>query len=326
MRRSLKVLTTGVGSTTTISVIKGLRKQKEFDVFIIGIDINEKNDIAGSNFCDKFFKVPPAIEEERYISTLIDIINSESIDLLIPIVDIELEVIARNKDIIEKSTYLLLSSYDTVMICNDKFRTYEFFNELGIPTLKTILVADFTDIANLVVHSSMNFPLIVKAKKGVSSRDIYEVQNEEELFLIKRVKDPIIQEKATGQEYTIDVFCDGKKLISAVPRKRIEMRAGISYKGQTEKDGKLINYAKKIAEDLNIKGPANIQCFKNGDEVKFFEINPRFSGSLPLTIAAGVNTPLFALKMVAGEELKPVEDFKIVKMCRFWEEVFYHEN
>ncbi|RKX92672.1 MAG: hypothetical protein DRP84_09650 [Spirochaetes bacterium] len=323
MRRSFKVLITGVGSTTALSVIKGLKKQDVFNVFIVGTDINEEKNIAGSKFCDKFFKVPLAINEENYIATLADIINSESIDLLIPIVDIELEVIARNRDVIEKSTYLLLSSYDTVMICNDKFRTYDFFNKQGIPTLKTILADDFSKIKNLLVHSGMDFPLIAKPRKGVSSRDIYEIQNEEELFLIKKVKDPLLQEKGRGQEYTIDVFCDGENSISAVPRKRIETRAGISYKGQTEKDEKLISPAKKIAERLNIKGPANIQCFKNGDEVRFFEINPRFSGSLPLTIAAGVNTPLFALKMAAGEKLEPVKDFKIVKMCRYWKEVFY---
>ena len=326
MKRKFRVLITGVGSTTAISVIKGLKKQNEFDVFIIGADINEKDNIAGSKFCDKFFKVPPAVEEKNYINTLVDIINSESIDLLIPIVDIELEVIARNRDVIEDSTYLLLSSYNTVMICNDKWRTYEFFKKLGMPTLKTILLDDFSNIKNFIDSADIDFPFIVKPRKGVSSRDVYEIHNEEELFLLKKVKDPIIQEIGRGEEYTIDVFCDGKRLISAVPRKRIETRAGISYKGQTEKDEKLINYARKIAEELNIRGPANIQCFKSDDKVKFFEINPRFSGSLPLTIAAGVNTPLFALKMAAGEKLEPVKDFKIVKMCRYWEEVFYYEN
>lgn len=323
MQKSLNVLITSVGSTTALSAIKGLKKQSEFFVYIVGTDTNEKNNIAGSNFCDKFFKVPFAIEEVSYIRTLIDIINSESIDLLIPIVDIELEVISRNRDIFEKSTYLLLSSYDTVTICNDKFKTYGFFNKSSIPTLKTALVEDFSNVKNLLVSSNIDFPLIVKPKKGVSSRDIYQIRSEEELFIINSLKDPLIQEKGRGQEYTIDIFCDEGRLISAVPRKRIETRSGISYKGQTEKDQQLISYAEKIGEELAIRGPANIQCFKNSNDAKFFEINPRFSGSLPLTIAAGVNTPLFALKMAAGEELEPVEDFKIVKMCRYWEEVFY---
>lgn len=326
MRRSLNVLITGIGSTTALSVIKGLRKQDEYDVCIVGTDINEKSDIAGSHFCDKFFKVPFATKEGEYIGTLIDIINSQSIDLLIPIVDIELEVIAQDKDIIEKSTYLLLSAYETVMICNDKFKTYEFFNRSGMPAIKTILVGDFGDIKNLIADSNIDFPLIAKPRKGVSSRDVYEIRSDEELFLIKDIKDAVIQEKGEGQEYTIDIFCDKGRLVSAVPRKRLETRAGISYKGQTEKDDKLISYAEKIGEELNIKGPANIQCFKNGKDVKFFEINPRFSGSLPLTTAAGVNTPLFALKMAARQELEPIEDFKIVKMCRYWEEVFYDED
>jgi len=316
---------TGVGSTTALSVIKGLKKQNEFDVVIVGTDINERTSIAGSHFCDKFYRVPPAINETAYMHVLEAIANSESVDLLIPIVDIELEVIARNRDIIEKSTYLLLSSYDTIMTCADKFKVHEFFNNVGIPTPKTILVNDSVRVSNLITKSGMNFPLIVKPRKGLGSRDVYEIRNEEELFLVKRLKDPILQEMCLGQEYTIDVFYDGtaRALISAVPRKRIETRSGISYKGETEKDAEFTEYARKIAEKLNIKGPANIQCFKAGTEVRFTEVNPRFSGSLPLTMEAGVNTPLFGLKMAAGDRLEPVEDFKSVRMCRYWEEVFY---
>jgi len=44
--RKINVLITGVGSTTAISAIKGLRKQKEFKIFIVGVDINEKDNIA----------------------------------------------------------------------------------------------------------------------------------------------------------------------------------------------------------------------------------------------------------------------------------------
>lgn len=321
------VLVSSVGSTAAISVIKGLRKQEEFDVFIVGTDTNEEHDIAGSKFCDKFYKVPPAAEEENYMDLLVNIIKTESIDLLIPISDIELEVIARNRNSVEKLTYLLLSSYDSVMKCNDKLKTYEFFKSQGIPTFNTAILENYVDITDVMNDRNIDFPFIVKPRKGVGSQDVYEIQNEGDFFLMKRVSDAVIQEKGRGQEYTIDVFCNGEKLVSAVPRRRIETKAGISYKGQTQKDDRLTYYAKKITEELKIKGPANIQCFKNSNnDVKFFEINPRFSGGLPLTMAAGVNTPLFALKMALMEELDVVKDFKIVKMCRYWEEVFYYEN
>jgi len=319
--KNLRVLITGVGSTTALSVIKGLKQQTEYGVYIVGVDVNLPNEISGSKFCDKFYTIPPALDEKKYVDTLNGLINSESIDLVIPIIDPELEVISRNREAFDDSAFLLLSSYQTIKTCLDKIQIYQFFKDTNIPTPKTVQVDQNSDISGLI--HDISYPFIVKPRTGVSSRDVYEIRNEQELCLLKRVKNPIIQEMAKGQEYTIDVFYDGNKVVSAVPRKRIETRAGISYKGQTEKDETLINYAGKIAEKLNIKGSANVQCFKDGDKILFTEVNPRFSGGLPLTIAAGVNTPLFALKMAAGEELKPVKDFKIVKMCRYWDEIFY---
>ena len=326
MKRSLRVLITGVGSTTAICVIKGLKKQQEYDVYIVGTDTNEKTSIAGSNFCDSFYKVPPANHANSYLSAIQDIIRMESVDLLIPIINSELETIARKREPIEKLTYLLLSSYETVMICNDKFKTFKFLEENGLPTVKTVKVDNIENLKNNFLKSGITFPLIAKPQKGFGSVDVYEIFSEEELSLVKRIKNPIIQEKARGQEYTIDVFCDGEKMIIAVPRKRIETKSGISYKGQTEKDERLIEYAKIVSEKLHIKGPANIQCFKEGDDIRFTEINPRFSGGLSLTIESGANSPLLALKMAAGEQLKTTKDFRIVKMCRYWEEVFYSEN
>ena len=76
-------------------------------------------------------------------------------------------------------------------------------------------------------------------RKGVSSRNLYEINNFKENVLIKRIENPILQEKGFGEEYTIDIFGDGEKLICAIPRKRIETRSGISYKGKLLK---IVNY------------------------------------------------------------------------------------
>jgi carbamoyl-phosphate synthase large subunit len=322
MKKKVNVLLTGVGSTTAISVIKGLKKQNEYEIFIVGIDIFDENDIAGSKFCNKFFMVPPATNEIEYISKLLDIINRESIDVLIPIIDIELEVIAKNINVF-KNIFILLSNYETIIICNDKLKTYEFFKKFKIPTLETVFLENLDDFTNMIPHKKICYPFIIKPRKGVSSRDVYEIRNFEENGLIKRIEEPIIQEKGYGNEYTIDIFGDGKRLISAVPRIRIETRSGISYKGKTVENETLIKYCESIYRELKFMGPANLQCFVNDGDIKFFDINPRFSGSLPLTIESGVNTPLLAIKMVKNHQLEPITNFKIVKMCRYWDEVFF---
>lgn len=322
MPNKINILVTGVGSTTAISVIKGLKRQKEFETTIIGTDIFSEHEIAGSRFCDDFFVVPPAIKESEFISKLLKIIETKSIDILIPIVDIELEVISRNKDAF-KETFVLLSSYDIIITCNDKLKTYNYFQKFKIPTLKTILIENIKDIPNAISNSAIEYPFIAKPRNGVSSRDVYEIKNKKENVLIRRINNPIIQEKGYGDEYTIDVFGDGEQLISAVPRKRIETRSGISYKGETSKNERLIEYSHIIYDKLRFVGPANLQCFVKGDIIKFFDINPRFSGSLPLTIESGVNTTLLGIKMAIGHQLEPITNFKDVKMCRYWEEIFY---
>jgi predicted ATP-grasp superfamily ATP-dependent carboligase len=47
------------------------------------------------------------------------------------------------------------------------------------------------------------------------------------------------------------------------------------------------------------------------------EINPRFWGSLPLAIAAGVNFPYLLYRLSRGETFKPVERYRIGLRCRW---------
>jgi len=321
--KSKNILITGLGSTTAISVIKGLKKQDEYKIRLVGTDTNERDNIAGSQFCDVFFKVPPASEERRYVESLCQVIEDESIDVLIPITDLELEVVAKNIDAFGDGIFILVSPYPTISLCNDKLKTYEFFLENEIPTVRTI-AAIGEDIAEYVNRHGFCFPFIAKPNKGVSSRDTFIIQNSDELSLIRRIEEPILQEFAGGQEYTVDIFCCRGELLTAVPRRRIETRSGISYKGKTEKNEAMIVYIKKIVRALEILGPANVQCFVDGDKIHFIEINPRFSAGLPLTIEAGANTPFMALMLADSRTLEPIMDFKNVTMCRYWEEVYYY--
>ena len=54
---------------------------------------------------------------------------------------------------------------------------------------------------------------------------------------------------------------------------------------------------KKLLEDLDYQGPCNVQIFKNKDNLKLIEINPRMSaGGLLLTLEAGINIPELMLR------------------------------
>jgi len=324
MERKTPVLVTAIGSTTAQSVVKGFRKQRSFPVRIIGTDTHREQEISGRLFCDRFVTVPPASRPADYLAALRQIVESEGVRLLVPIHDQELEVLARRKSAFPSGCLVLVSSYNTVRVCNDKWRTFQALTKWGIPTFRTIVPSSNGSLAAQVRLFGLHFPLIAKPRNGVSSRGLQEILSPEDLVLVKRVHRPILQEMGVGPEFTVDTFSDRNGVVAIVPRLRIETRAGISYRGRTVHDSQLEKLAGELVTQLQILGPANVQVIRTADGDRVVEINPRFSGGLPLTIAAGVNSPSLALRMARGADLHKVRGFRVASMCRHWEEVFHY--
>lgn len=315
----VSVLITAIGSTTAISVLKGLRKQREIRVRIIGVDAKKKNEIAGSRFCDAFYTLPHCSRKD-YIPKMLRLCKKENIRVIFPIIDSELEAVSRNIGVFRKhGIFVWVSDNGTIHTCNDKYLTYEFFTENNIPTPRTFLPGK--------TAIKMRFPVFVKPRKGISSINTHKVNSPENLkALLRENQDMIVQEYLDGTEYTLDVLCDAEsRVLSVVPRERIETKAGISYKGITVRDNKLIAYGREIAEKLKIKGACNIQGKVSRGKASFFEVNPRFSAAFTLTLEAGVNSPLILLKLALGKKLsKKYYDFKEgIYMARYWSEVFW---
>ncbi|MFP5380200.1 MAG: ATP-grasp domain-containing protein, partial [Vicinamibacteria bacterium] len=82
-------------------------------------------------------------------------------------------------------------------------------------------------------------------------------------------------------------------------------RAGVMDRGRTVDDPALIDLAIACARVLPFRGPVNIQCRMVRGRPVVFEINARFSGGIPLTIAAGANLPKMLVDLALGREVAP---------------------
>jgi carbamoyl-phosphate synthase large subunit len=60
------------------------------------------------------------------------------------------------------------------------------------------------------------------------------------------------------------------------------------------------------ARALRFAGAINIQCRIVDGRPIIFEINPRFSGGIPLTIAAGADFPQMLVQLARGERVTPI--------------------
>jgi carbamoyl-phosphate synthase large subunit len=245
--------------------------------------------------------IVPLATDKYYIPIIESICDAEDVDLVIPTIDDELPIFGRALLRFERMGIdVAVSSERTSTICNDKYQTYEFCRGNGINAPATFLSAD-------VDPDQIRYPVYVKPRFGRGSVNVFTANNEAQLRLfLDYVPDAIVQDYVPGTEFTVDVLCDfNKKVMSIVPRERVVIRAGVSDKGITRKHVQVMAFAKDVAEQLEIVGPANIQCKWDGQQVALIEVNPRFSGGIPLTIAAGADFPAWLVQMKAGLEVGP---------------------
>ncbi len=245
------------------------------------------------------FRVPLSTDP-GYLDAILEIATGERVGLVVPTIDDELPVFAGAVERFRAhGIRVAVSSPHTTAICNDKHATSAALSRHGIAAAATWLPAD--------VPSTAPMPLFVKPRRGRGGVGAFAARTPRELrFFLDYVTDPVVQEHLSGPEFTIDMLCDfAGRPLSIVPRRRDVIRAGVIDRGCTVKDPALIALADACARALTFAGPVNIQCRIAGGQPTVFEINPRFSGGIPLTIAAGADFPRMLLALAAGDTVRP---------------------
>lgn len=314
----IRVGITGVGGAAGVCCIKALKvTDKRYDV--VGIDASPLS--AGLYLVSKSYVVPYA-SNQKFIPKLLQIAEKERLEILIPTVDEELLPLARAKERFRKNrTVVAVSDPTAIKTTNDKWLTYIKLSQANIPVSKAWLSSPLsTDLQKIIKEMAV----IVKPRVGRGARNIYLCNDEAELkFALDRVTNPIIQEHLPGAEHTIDTLSNlkGKALI-AVPRRRIEAKFGVTWRGIVEHNTRLEKTCKEAAEALGIIGPACIQTKTSEDGTpKIFEVNSRIGGTTILSVAAGVNIPDLTVKLFRHEKLNIQTKFEEKAICRYFEDV-----
>ena len=290
----MQILFTSVGRRVElIQEFKSAAERLEIDLTIHGVDITDTAPALA--FCDKVHIVPK-IRDERYIPVLSEICRQEHIDLLIPTIDTDLLLLSENEYQFEKSgTKVMVSDSDKVQLCRDKNLTSDFFRLCGLNAPETV---------NNYSKYKGNYPCFIKPKDGSSSIDAFKVNSSDELKVYaEHIKDYVIQPFISGEEYTVDIFCnfDGDP-VYITPRKRLSVRAGEVLKTEICQDKIIIEETKNLIRRFKPCGPITVQLIRDntGDDY-YIEINPRFGGGAPLSMKAGANSAEAILKILSGE-------------------------
>jgi len=265
--------------------------------------------------------ITPLIYDTNYIPFLLEYCKNNKIDILISLFDIDLLMLAKNKEAFGKiGTKVIVSDSAFIEVCNDKWKTYEFLTKNGFSTPRTYI--DLQQVKKEIKQGILSYPLVIKPRFGCGSISVSIAEDERDLdYLYTKTtmavessylkyessvtnNKTIIQECLNGQEYGADIIndLDGRNR-SVIVRKKIAMRSGETDIAEIVYDSMISSTLRKLG---SITGHvANLDCdiFLVGDTPYILEMNARFGGGYPFSYMAGCNLPKIIVEWVKGQEV-----------------------
>lgn len=258
---------------------------------------------------DKYFIVP-RMNEEGYLDIILNICKDNSIKGVLSLIDPELSLLAKNKqDFLDIGTIPIISEYNLVELCFDKYLFYNFLTKNGFKTIKSYVDKElfYKDLKRGII----SYPVFVKPVRGSASINVNKVTTNHEVdILFSRYDNLMIQEFMDGMEYGADVYID---MISGEPvaiftKEKLKMKAGETDKSVSVKNEGLFDLIKRFVKLVGFKGIIDIDIFKVNGEYFFSEVNPRFGGGYPHAYECGINVPGMIIK-----NLMKKDNYEVIK-------------
>ena len=219
----------------------------------------------------------------------------------------------------ERGVKILGTSVDSIDMAEDRERFDELLAKLEIPRPVGALVT--SDEEALEAAKRLQYPLIVRPSYVLGGRAMEIVYNDQELD--RYMKEAVVASKdhpvlidryMVGMEVEVDAISDGIDVCIPGIMEQVE-RAGVHsgdsiavYPAQHLSDElteQIVDYTRRIAKGLNVKGVLNIQYIVVNGELHVIEVNPRSSRTVPfISKVTGINMVEYATRIALGETLE----------------------
>jgi carbamoylphosphate synthase large subunit len=319
-----KVLLTCVGGELSPQLIKELKCNSRHKIKVIGVDVNAN--ALGRHFCDAFYTVPFG-NDSAYVSRIEQLVILNDVNLVIPTSDEEAVALSSSRQQIEKNGCQLASvDLDVLKILSDKAKTYQYLKSHGVHVPNTVIVKNFKSLKKSVNLFYKKYgSVVVKPSCARGGRGVYIIKSDAsvaEYFddkreihcdlntffdnLICNLKDEdsfIVMEKLIEPVFDIDLLAwEGvsKRIIS---RKRVN--SAVPNDGHIIINDKLLSdLGEKLINIFRLSWLYDCDVmFDSSGNPCVLELNPRQSGSIAVTIAAGVPMLDDLISLSKGEDI-----------------------
>ena len=327
------VIITAIGSFSAQAAISACHAA---GMRVVGCDIYPAEWVVNSQDVDVFYKAPYATDRENYRNFLKELCKKEQADVLIPLTDVEIDVLQEwrtefSEDFKELGAEVWISDVDAIRLCRNKEKMEAFLRErklcrtipgVRLPEMEALLdrgglPAEFWKNENeqrVSGFAALRFPLVAKPFDGRSSQGLKILESESDLrFLLnscseERKQQYLVQPKIGGTVITVDVVRNPEtKQTFCLPRRELlRTLNGAGTSVCVFRNEKLEQQCRNIAKAVGIRGCVNmefIEADRDAGAYYFLECNPRFAGGVAFSGAAGYDMAEAHIRCFTGEKL-----------------------
>ena len=327
MKPLFNVALTCVGGRLTHDLIVALRKASDFDVNIVGLDVNANAN--GRFLCDRFFTIPNAEEDQKgWLERLLKIHSETNFTSFIPLSEAEVKLTAAYNSVFEKYKIVTsVSDNSVVNVVNDKFKLMSDLRAKGIAVGAFHSIDSTADLIENIKHLGYpNNMLVLKPRAGRGSRGVMIIDAKQDSFKallpnrfcghgsVEKIieafhennigfKDCILMPHYTGDVYDVDCVVNRGVAWSITARRRQLTNAlwPTSTGHISSTNPIVIKYVETIIKALSMHGAADFDIIVSDDGVPFIIDGAcRLSGSVGVSCGAGVNVPAELLRLMYG--------------------------
>lgn len=218
----------------------------------------------------------------------------------------------------QRGVKILGTSLKSIDITEDRELFGNLLRELKIPQPKGKGVKSLVEA--IEAAKEIGYPVLVRPSYVIGGRGMQVVYNDDELitYINEAIKFSdnviLIDQYIEGHEVELDAISDGMEILVPGINEHIE-RAGVHsgdsisvYPAQhIDKKivDKLVEYTRRIAKKLKIKGLMNIQFIIKDNIPYIIEVNPRASRTVPI-MSKVTNTPMvdIAVNVILGRSIR----------------------
>ena len=263
---------------------------------------------------------------ERFVEALVDLLAARPYDVIIPFTTDAVYALAQHAaDLPADGPGFVVPPLESFLAVHDKAQLAGRCARLGIGVPRSFVV----DEGNLAdVASEVRYPVVVKARRSVGGghgvrfagsrsallRVYREIAALRSRNVVEDFERPLVQEYVPGPVLDVKALALEGKVVNAMTTERTLMypiSGGLTAIAVTTRDHRLMELGRAILEELAWHGPADIE-FKHDPadgRYKLIEINPRFWGSIDLSIRVGMDFPGMVRDYVLGEPVRPVPSY-----------------